>query len=184
MTAVLLALAFAVPPLPPSVHPWPIGVGPEFELGAAPARVVAGRPVGRFRCGRGGSRFGAHVELFVHRRVLIVPAGIGVARPWREHLGRLTPGGCTYAARTLEPTGVVEARAGLRLTLRDVFRIWGQKLGPYRLAGFRGRVLAFVGGVRNRGDPGSIPLARHAQIVLEVGGYVPPHPRYLFAPGL
>jgi hypothetical protein len=28
-----------------------------------------------------------------------------------------------------------------------------------------------------------MPLARHDQIVLEVGGYVPPHARYLFPVG-
>jgi len=125
-----------------------------------------------------------HVELFVHRQVLIMPAGIGVARPWREHLGRLTPRGCTYPARTLEPTGVVEIRSGSRLTLGDVFRLWGQRLGPHRIASFHGPVLAFVNGGRRRGDPRSIRLVRHAQIVLELGGYVPPHPAYRFAGGL
>ena len=125
-----------------------------------------------------------HIDLFVHHNVLIVPAGIGVARPWREHLARLTPRGCTYPARTLEPTGVVEVRSGAPPTLGDVFRLWGQRLGPHRIAGFRGPVLAFVNGVRRRGDPGSIRLVRHAQIVLELGGYVPPHPAYRFARGL
>jgi hypothetical protein len=43
-------------------------------------------------------------------------------------------------------------------------------------------VLAFVDGKRRRGDPASIPLARHAQIVL--GGYVAPHPAHRFAGGL
>jgi hypothetical protein len=180
----LIAILFGVPPLPPSVHPWPIGTGPGFRLAPAPAAVLAGEPVGRFRCTPGGGRFGVHVELFVHRRVLIVPAGIGVAWPWREHLGRLTPGGCTYPGRTLEPTGVVEVRAGARLTLGDFFRLWGHRLGPHRLAGFRGPVLAFVNGMRRRGDPASIRLVRHAQIVLELGGYVPPHPAYRFAGGL
>ena len=111
-----------------------------------------------------------------------MPAGIGVARPWREHLARLTPGGCAYAARTLEPTGVIELRRPL--TLGEVFRIWGQPLGPGRIAGFGGRVLAFVAGKRRPGDPRTIRLTRHAQVVLEVGGYVAPHPRYLFASGL
>jgi len=41
-------------------------------------------------------------------------------------------------------------------------------------------VLAFVGGRRWRGDPRAIPLARHAQIVLEIDGYVPPHASFLF----
>jgi hypothetical protein len=180
----LLAVLLGAPPLPPSVHPWPIGTGPGFRLPAAPAAVLAGKPVGPFRCTRGGTRFGAHLELFVHRRVLIVPAGIGVARPWREHLARRTPLGCTYAARTLEPTGVVEVRRGTHLRLGDLFRLWGQPLGPRRIAGFRGTVLAFVDGKRRRGDPASIRLTRHAQIVLELGGYVPPHPSYLFTGGL
>jgi hypothetical protein len=182
--AFLLALTLGASGLPPSVHPWPIGKGPGFRLPAAPAAVLEGRPVGRLQCERGGRRFGAHIELFVGRRVLIVPAGIGVARPWSEHLARLTPGGCSYAARTVEPTGVVEVRAGTRQTLGDVFALWGQPLGPRRLAGFRGPVLSFVDGRRRRGDPRSIRLTRHSQIVLEVGGYVPPHPRYLFARGL
>jgi hypothetical protein len=182
--AVLLAILLGTPPLPPSVRPWPIGAGPGFRLPAATATVLAGAPVGPFRCARGGRRFGVHIELFVRRRVLIVPAGIGVARPWREHLGRRTPTGCTYPARTLEPTGVVEVRRGSRLTLGDLFRIWGQSLGRQHIAGFRGTVLAFVGGKRRRGDPGSIPLTRHAQIVLELGGYVVPHPAYRFAGGL
>jgi hypothetical protein len=60
----------------------------------------------------------------------------------------------------------------------------GHALSPRRIAGFRGRVLAFVGGKRWRGDPREILLTRHAQIVLEGGGYVPPHPPYLFPPGL
>jgi hypothetical protein len=45
-------------------------------------------------------------------------------------------------------------------------------------------VLAFVGGKRRRGDPRTIRLTRHAQVVLELGGYAAPHPRYLFAPAL
>ena len=183
MIALVLALALGPPPpLPPDVYPWPIGVGPGFRLRAAPAAVLAGEPVGPFRCRRGGERYGAHLELFVRRQVLIVPGGIGVARPWREHLARLTPGGCTYAARTLEPTGVIELRRPL--TLGALFRIWGQPLGPTRFAGFRGRVLAFVGGKQRRGDPRTIRLTPHAQVVLELGGYIPPHPRYLFPPGL
>ena len=165
--AVFLALA-----LPPSVHPWPIGNGPGFHLASGPAPA---------HCVR-GQRYGAHIELFVRRQVLIVPAGIGVARPWREHLARITPSGCTAAARTLEPTGVIELTRPL--TLGAFFRIWGQRLGPSRIAGFRGRVAAFVGGRRWRGDPRRILLTRHAQVVLELGGELPPHPRYLFPPGL
>jgi hypothetical protein len=134
--------------------------------------VLSSAPVGRLRCAPGGVRFGVHLELFARRRVVIVPSGIGVAR------------GCSYPARTREPTGVIEVRRGSRLTLGDLFRLWRQPLSRTRIVGFHGRVTAFVGGRVRRGDPRTIPLTRHAEIVLEVGGYVPPHTRYAFRAGL
>jgi hypothetical protein len=157
---------------PPNVIPTPIGVGPAYRPPALTQTVRAGRPVGTLRCGATGQRYGVHLELFARRRVVIVPAGIGISAAGR----------CSYAARTRTPAGIVEIRAGSRLTLGDLFRIWGQPLGRGRLAGFRnnGPLLAFVGGRRWRGDPAAIPLTRHAQIVLELGGYVPPHPSFLF----
>lgn len=173
MTA-LLAVVFALS-LPPSVKPWPIGAGPGFRLGAGPSPAV---------CSPRRPRYGVHLELFIRRQVLIIPAGVGVARPWRISFGRITPRGCSAPVRTVDPTGTIEV-AG-RATLGDFFRVWGKALGPRRLAGFRSRrqVLAFVDGRRHRGDPRRIPLTRHANIVLALGGYVPPHPRYLFPPGL
>jgi hypothetical protein len=180
-----LALASAGSPLPPDVKPWPIGAGPGFRVAAAPAPVRAGAKVGSLSCTGGGrGRFGVHLEVFVRRQVLIVPAGIGVAQPSRRRFGRVVPGGCTYPLRTLDPTGVIEVSG--RRTLGDFFEVWGQQLGRRRVAGFSTRtdVLAFVGGKRWHGDPAAIPLVRHAQIVLAVGGYVPPHPRYLFPKGL
>jgi hypothetical protein len=180
-----LALASAGLPLPPDVKPWPIGNGPGFRVDAAPAAVQAGETVGSLSCTAAGPRrFGVHLEIFVRRKVLIVPAGIGVAQPSRRRFGRVIPGGCTYPLRTVDPTGVIEV--GGRRTLGDFFAVWGQQLGRGRVAGFstRAGVLAFVDGRRRRGDPNGIPLVRHAQIVLEVGGYVRPHPRYLFPNGL
>ena len=51
-----------------------------------------------------------------------------------------------------------------------------------RLLSFRGPVAVFVDGRRIQGDPGAVELHPGAQIVLEVGGYVPPHRTYLFPP--
>jgi hypothetical protein len=158
--------------------PTPIGVGPRFHPPAATHAVVRGEPVGPFRCGAGGRRFGVHLEVFARGRVVIVPAGIGVAR--RR--------GCSYIVRTLEPTGVIEVRRGSQLTLGDFFRVWGQPLSTIRLVGFRTNgsapVRAYVAGRRWRGSARSIPLRRHAQIVLELGTFIPPHRAFLFRPGL
>jgi hypothetical protein len=79
---------------------------------------------------------------------------------------------------------VVEPAGAPRPTLAQLFALWGQALTPRRVAGFRGPVHAFVGGRPWHRAPGAIPLPPHAEIVLEVGGYLPPHPRYDFEPGL
>jgi hypothetical protein len=154
---------------PGPVHPWPIGVGPRYQ----PAAVQRdGRPVGGLRCGSGRT-FDVHVELFANRRVVIVPRGIGVARS-----------GCAYPLSTTEPTGVVHVRRDGRHTLGDLFRIWGRRLDVSRLLSFRGRVSVFVGGRRVTREPQDVQLTPHGQVVVEVGGYVAPHPSYLFPKGV
>jgi hypothetical protein len=164
--------------------PTPIGAGPRYHPPAAPARVLRGEPVGALRCGAAGRRFRVHVELFANGRVVIVPAGIGVAAPRRRVGAFVRPRGCSYAVRTLGPTGVVEVRRGARLTLGRLFAVWGQPLSATRLAGFSTRrgapVRAYVAGRPWQGPLGAIPLTRHAQIVLELGRFVPPHRSFRF----
>ena len=172
--------------LPPSVRPVPVGAGQAYRPSATRPVVLAGRSVQGMTCGADGDRFGVHVELFARGRAVVVPAGIGVARPFVRLLGRIEPRGCTYGLRTLTPTGVVEVRRGRLWRLGDLFRLWGQPLGRKRLVGFHGAgpLAAFVAGRRWAGDPRSIPLTKHSQIVLELDGYVPPHPSFLFREGL
>ena len=169
----------------------PFGVGPAFAPPAFGARVAAAQTVAGLRCGTPAGRvYGVHVEVFAANRAVRVPAGIGVAPPQRR-AGALVAGGrCSYPMRTLEPTGVVQVApaAGPSATLGALFALWGQPLGPRRLAGFVAptgqRVVAYVNGRRWPGDPGGIPLRRHDAVVVEVGTPVRPHPRYVFAPGL
>ncbi len=156
---------------PPPVHPWPIGVGPRYQPNAANQAVLDGRSVGRMRC-ENGRRFAVHIELFARRQAAIVPPRIGVARS-----------GCTYPLRTKAPTGVVEVLATGRFTLGDFFRVWDRQLDATHLLSFRGRVSLFVDGWRRVGNPRELVLTKHAQIVIEVGGYVAPHPSYLFPRG-
>jgi hypothetical protein len=157
--------------VPPPVHPWPIGAGPRYHPTAANQAVLNGSSVGKMKCAN-GRRFAVHIELFAARQVMIVPPGIGVARS-----------GCTYPLRTNAPTGVVEVLAGSRYTLRDLFGVWGRRFDATHLLSFRSRVSLFVGGKRRTGDPRQLVLTKHSQIVIEVGGYVAPHPSYLFPRG-
>ncbi|MEA2468603.1 MAG: hypothetical protein QOJ57_2729 [Thermoleophilaceae bacterium] len=149
-------------------------------------RAARGEPVRGLRCARADPpRYGVHLELFAGRRVVLVAPGIGIAPPRTRDGAYVRGGRCSYPLRTREPTGVVEVEAGGRpKTLGDLFAIWGQPLSRKRMAGFEGRVRAYVAGRRWHRDPRAIPLTRHAQIVLEVGGYVKPHATYHFPPGL
>lgn len=161
--------------------PTPIGVGPQFRIAAAPQRVLRGAPVGRFRCTASPvPRVSAHIELFTNRRVLLLPAGVGMAPPLEREGAYVVGARCSYALRTTAPTGVVEIARGAGATVGDLFRLWGQPLTRSRLAGFRGPVRAYVSGIQWQGDVRAIPLERHAQIVLELGGYVRPHRFFLF----
>jgi hypothetical protein len=127
------------------------------------------------------------VELFGAGMVVIVPAGIGTKPPRMLTSGRISSASCYGDLVTLEPTGLVLVRPRARLTLSDLFRAWGKPLSARALAGFiapsGSRVLVFVDGRRWTRSPGTVPLTPHAEIVLEVGPYVPPHRSYTFPPG-
>jgi hypothetical protein len=114
-------------------------------------------------------RVRVHLELFAKRRVVVIPEQVGVRR------------GCRYPLRTLTPTGVVEL-ARLGYTLGDFFAVWRMPLSHRRVLTFRGAVTAYVAGKRWAGKVTAIPLTNDAQIVVEVGGYIPPHRFYLFPP--
>jgi hypothetical protein len=158
----------------------PIGAGPRFH---PPATGPVSGP-----CTPGlGPRDGVHVEVFAADRVLLLPAGIGTRPPRNLLDGRVTRAACYGQLVTLDPTGVVLVRPGAQLTLGALFRSWGQPLSSARLASFTApagtRVTVYVDGRVWHGTPAAVPLARHAEIVLEVGPYVPPHRSYAFPPG-
>jgi len=156
----------------------PIGQGARFR---PPAR---GTVLGACRAGL-GRRYGVHVELFAADRVVLVAAGIGARGPLHWFDGRISSARCYGDLVTVEPTGVVLVRPGARLTVAALFRAWGQPLTARRLASFTGSgVRVFVGARRWPGPPGSVPLTRHAEIVLEIGPMVPPHSTYTFPPGV
>jgi hypothetical protein len=163
---VLLAAPFAAAAAQAAAPiPTPIGFGSRYQLKAGPPLPT------RLPCSHGGKRTqAAHVELFANKRVLLLPAGVGAGD------------GCTYPVRTTAPTGVVEYVPAAKPTLGDLFDVWGEQLSGRGFAGFHGAVSAWVGGRRWRGAVRAIPLTRYAEIVVEVGGYIPPHTFFLFPP--
>lgn len=169
----------AAPPAPP-----PVSREPGFVLPAAPANVQSGRAVAGMNCSARRAVDAVHLEIFVNRRVLIMPAGIGLRPPLRRAgIARLAGGRCSYPLHTLDPTGTVFVERSRPRALGAFFAIWGQHLAPRQLLSFPGRVRAFRNGREWTGDPRRMPLRRHDEIVLEVGGYVTPHTRYLFPVG-
>jgi hypothetical protein len=175
-------LAGAAPAAPVAT---PIGRGPAFELGTG-ARADRAAPIGAMRCTRTtGPTEEAHLEVFARGRVVIVPPGLGIARPRQQVGAAVRAGRCSYPVRTTDPTGVVRFRAGRALTLADVFAVWGQPLSQHRLCGFRSGsgVRVYVDGRRRPGGPRAVRLRRHAEIVVEIGRFVPPHVAYVFAGG-
>jgi hypothetical protein len=151
--------------------PTPIGVGPRYHPQPGIHAPCAAGPL------RGAAR--AHVELFANRRVVVVPAAIGL-RGARLSLGRVTSARCRARLWTTDPAGVVSFTD--RARLGDLFTVWGEPLGPARLVSFRGGVSLFRNGVPVRGDPRLLVLRDGDELVLELGGFVPPHRSYRFPP--
>jgi hypothetical protein len=161
--------------------PRAVSVGEDARFRPAPgAHAVRG-----LRCDDAAvRREGAHLELFAAGRIVVLPAGIGIAPPLRRAGAYVTGGRCSFPLRTREPTGVIEIAPGATMTLGALFALWGKRLDPSHLVSFQGHVRAWVDGTRVYGDPATIVLRRHAQIVVLVGPGVPVHATYEFPSGL
>src|SRR5438270_6402711 len=97
----------------PAPRPVPTGAGPAYRPPSLSSAAAAGRPIGRLRCAsRRLPRFGVELELFAHRRLILIPPGVGVAPPRREQGAYVYGGRCPYSLRTTPPTRVIETVAG------------------------------------------------------------------------
>jgi hypothetical protein len=131
--------------------------------------------------------------VYVNGRARTVPPGVGVLPPLQLEQtpeGPFVVGGAGfYWLHTHDTSGVIhiESPVPRRYTLGDFFDVWGQPLSQRRLLGFAagpGRPLTvFVNGRRWHGGVRTVPLRRHASIVVELGRHVARHPVYLFSAG-
>jgi hypothetical protein len=174
--AVLCAAAIAA-----SLALAPVPIGPGSRFAPPPRWPLAGTAIFSGFATQLEGRERIHLELFAHRRVIVVPGGIGVPGTRTMRYGRVTATLGHAPAWTLSGGGVIEL--GRRdMTLGDVFAVWGQPLTPSRLLSFEGPLHTFVNGRIYRADVRSLALHDRDQVVLELGGCVPPHRRFTFRP--
>ena len=105
-----------------------------------------------------------HLDLYVDGRKVLVPAGIGI-----------DPAVGYAPLHTHDPSGVihVESPTVRTYTLGEFFAVWGVRITPSCLGGYcagGGRQLRlFVDGRAYRGDPTTLALAPHQELVVAFG---------------
>jgi hypothetical protein len=136
-----------------------------------------GQPIGGISCdAQEGNR------IHIHQHLLILDKGAPVTIP--EHIGIPAAQRCIYWVHTHTPDGIIHIEAPLdrSFTLGDFFLIWGQPLSKTQAASAKaasGQSLkVWVNGKSYAGDPRKIPLAAHADIVIEAGPPFPKPPRF------
>jgi hypothetical protein len=146
-------------------------------MARAQAATPRGDPVAGISCdAMEGSRIHIHQHLTIldHGRPVAIPLNVG--RPLEK--------GCLYWVHTHTPDGVIhiEAPQFRPFTLGDFFAVWGEPLSRTQAASARaakGQALrVWVNGTRYTGDPRTIPLAAHTDIVIETGPPYPTPPKF------
>ena len=139
--------------------------------------VPNGQPVSGISCdAQEGQRIHIHQHLLIldHGKTVDIPANVG----------QPAGGQCIYWLHTHTPDGIIHIEAPLNrsFTLGDFFAVWGQPLSrtvaatAYTKNGAPLRV--WVDGKPFKGDPRSIPLLAHTDIVIEAGPPFPTPPRF------
>ena len=144
-----------------------------FLLGSGAARaqtsIPAGETVGGISCdAQEGQR------IHIHQHLVIVDHGKSVAIP--PNIGQPALKRCIYWLHTHTPDGFIhiEAPQDRSFTLGDFFTVWGQPLSRTGAASAKlakgEKAKVWVNGKEFAGDPRTIPLTAHADIVIQIGG--------------
>lgn len=134
----------------------------------AQSSAPSGEPVSGISCdAQEGQR------LHIHQHLVILDHGKPIGIP--PNVGQPAARSCIYWLHTHTPDGFIHIEAPLdrSFTLADFFAVWGQPLSRTVVAsahGAKGEALrVWVDGKRFRGDPRSIALKAHTDIVIEAG---------------
>jgi hypothetical protein len=151
LTAVAIALLVAAP-----------------RVSGAQMLTATAQPIDGISCeGMEGQR------MHIHQHLVIMDNGKPVAIP--ADVGQVPAKRCLYWLHTHTPDGIIHIEAPLdrKFTLGEFFDIWGQPLNRERAAGAiatkGSKLTVWVNGKRFMGDPRSINLVAHADIVIEAG---------------
>ncbi|HEY5086571.1 MAG TPA: hypothetical protein VII66_04345 [Gemmatimonadaceae bacterium] len=149
----------------------------------AQSTAPAGEPVGGISCdAQEGQRIHIHQHLLIldHGKSVDIPANVG------QPAGKQ----CIYWLHTHTPDGVIhiEAPRDRSFTLGDFFTVWGQPLSRTVAASAhadKGALIkVWVDGKPFKGDPRSVALEAHTDIVIEAGPPFPKPPRFTTWGGL
>lgn len=143
---------------------------------------ATGQPVEGVLCDNGqgtGTRFDAHLAVFVDGQPRSIPAGVGIPNPILTETvsgAKASATSCEYWLHTSGDDGVLHVTApqpNAAFSLAEFFAIWAQPLSSGEVGPARGPVTAYVDGERVNGDPGNITIGPHTVIQLDVGSDVP-----------
>jgi hypothetical protein len=165
-------------PAPPPGPTGPEGVPtPRAAALAGTAAKATGKPVDGIGCQTIEQtlfHIHAHLTVFVNGSARQIPAAIGIPGAVAQNTPEgpfIGSGTCFYWLHTHAADGIIHIESPVRrgYTLGEFFDEWGQPLGPGQAGPVKGHVTALDNGKVYRGNPRGIPLARHAQIQLDIG---------------
>jgi len=143
----------------------------------APVSAATGQTIAGISCdAQEGQRVHIHQHLVIFDRGKTVPVPPNIGQP------AMRP--CIYWLHTHTPDGVIhiEAPQDRSFVLGDFFKIWGQPLSTTQAASAhapKGQVLrVWVDGKPFVGDPSTIKLAAHTDVVIEAGPPFVKPPRF------
>jgi hypothetical protein len=157
----------------------PLQVGPQL---ASPNNGLTSDPVDGIQCNTSEQlvyHHHIHVAVFVKGKPYSVPLGVGMVPPAQVEQspkGDFATGSstCLFWLHVHAQDGVVhiESPQPGNFELGQFFGVWHQPLSTNQVGPYTGAVTATLNGKVWPGDPRQIPLAEHAQVVLNVGGPV------------